>query len=111
MGNAALKQVATCLKETLRREDFIARYGGEEFVILAIDCPAQAAGKLADRMRRAVSTTPIPFADAAITATMSLGVAAALDGYDGDDLLRAGDEALYRAKRAGRDRVELAVLA
>jgi diguanylate cyclase len=62
-------------------------------------------------MRRAVCAAPIPFADGEIATTMSLGVAAALQGYDGDDLLRAGDEALYRAKRAGRDRVELAVMA
>lgn len=110
-GDVVIREVARRLRNTVRTSDLVGRYGGEEFVILAIDCPAAAAGKLADRMRRAVSTLPIPFADSAITATMSLGVAAALDGYDGDDLLRAGDEALYRAKRAGRDRVELAVLA
>ena len=110
-GDAVIREVAKRLRHTVRTSDLVGRYGGEEFVILAIDCPAEAAGRLADRMRRAVSTNPIPFADGAITATMSLGVAAALDGYDGEDLLRAGDEALYRAKRAGRDRVELAVLA
>ena len=110
-GDAVIREVARRLRNTVRTSDLVGRYGGEEFVILAIDCPGEAAGKLADRMRRAVSSTPIPVADSAITATMSLGVAAGLDGYTGDDLLRAGDEALYRAKRAGRDRVELAVLA
>jgi two-component system chemotaxis family response regulator WspR len=109
-GDAVIREVARRLRNTVRTSDLVGRYGGEEFVILAVDCPAEAASKLAERMRRSVAATPIPFADNGITATISLGVAAALNGYDGDELLRTGDEALYRAKRAGRDRVELAVL-
>jgi two-component system, cell cycle response regulator len=109
-GDAVIREVGRRLSNTVRASDLVGRYGGEEFVILAIECPADAAGRLAERMRKSVAATPIPFMDGEISTTMSLGVAVALQEYDGDALVRAGDEALYRAKRAGRDRVELAVL-
>ena len=109
-GDTVIQEVAQRLRHTVRGSDVVGRYGGEEFVILAVDCPPEAAGRLAERLRKAVSATPIPFAAGAIDTTMSLGVAVTMDVYSGEDLLRAGDEALYRAKRSGRNRAELAVL-
>ncbi|HEX2825544.1 MAG TPA: diguanylate cyclase [Burkholderiales bacterium] len=108
-GDAVLREAAARLKSVLRAYDALGRYGGEEFVLVLPSCNAQQAFEVAERARRAIANTPAITASGAVPITASFGVAgggpAALDV---DALVRAADDALYRAKRGGRNRVEIA---
>lgn len=109
VGDKALQHVARQLQATARGLDFVARHGGEEFVVL-LDLgqhgDAQAAG---ERLRQAVAGAPFSADGASLTITISAGVALQADGDTTlDQLLRRADDALYAAKRSGRNRVELA---
>jgi two-component system, cell cycle response regulator len=107
-GDAMLQAVARKMATLLRAEDVLARYGGEELVIIARGVPREGLRVLAERMRRALHDTSVPYQSHALRATMSAGVAT-LDECDahatGDLLVALADERLYRAKREGRDRV------
>lgn len=109
-GDAALRLVAAAMRSALRAEDSAARYGGEEFVVLLAPCSLPQARLLAERVREAVAATPVPLPDGSTALlTVSLGVAvSSISGFDLDQLLSDADDALYRAKRGGRNRVELA---
>jgi diguanylate cyclase (GGDEF)-like protein len=105
-GDAALHTVAAVLKQELRTVDLPARLGGEEFGVLLPDSDGQAALMAAERVRTAIASCPIVYQAATLAITASIGVA----WYPGhadtsEGLLRAADQALYRAKEAGRDRV------
>ena len=108
-GDAALRLVAAAMRSALRAEDSAARYGGEEFVVLLAPCSLPQARLLAERVREAVAATPVPLPDGSTALlTVSLGVAvSSISGFDLDQLLSDADDALYRAKRGGRNRVEL----
>ena len=103
-GDAVLVALADLLRAGIRATDSLARWGGEEFVVLspAIGLPATAT--LAERLRAAVSAHP--FAVGQVTA--SFGVADFRSGDTADSLFARADQALYRAKDGGRDRVEVA---
>jgi two-component system cell cycle response regulator len=105
-GDAVLGEAARRLRAALRASDSIGRYGGEEFVIVAPGCTATVAATLAERFRLCISATPIDVASDSISVTMSFGVAATSDMTKSSQLLRAADEALYRAKNGGRNTVE-----
>jgi two-component system, cell cycle response regulator len=105
-GDLVLAETARRLRASLRVSDSIGRYGGEEFVIVAPGCTANSAALLAERFRLIVATQPIVFDREEIRVTMSFGVAATTDLKNAEDLLRAADEALYRAKNSGRNRVK-----
>jgi diguanylate cyclase (GGDEF)-like protein/PAS domain S-box-containing protein len=105
-GDLVLQALAELLLNTTRGEDVVCRYGGEEFVVVL------PGASLADAMQRAkgwradFARLQIPCADLHLTATFSAGVAAfPAAGRNGEDLIRAADQALYIAKRAGRNRV------
>lgn len=106
-GDAALRQVAGRLVAMLRRDDVVCRYGGEEFVVILPNAPRAAveekARTIVEEIRKLGSTPPVE-ALRGITASAGLSTFP-LDGDDPQELLRAADDALYRAKRAGRDRV------
>jgi diguanylate cyclase (GGDEF)-like protein len=109
-GDAVLRQLAATLGRFMRSRDRVGRIGGEEFVAVLPDVDADAARDVAERIRAAVAATPADTADAGpITVTISIGVALA-DAADAsfDALLARADAALYRAKTAGRNRVDLA---
>jgi len=101
-GDVALVQVAACLRDCVRAEDYVARPGGEEFVVLLSDIDATGALALAERIRHAIETAPWPQRKV----TASLGVSL-LEGSaaEENDLLQLADRALYRAKAEGRNRV------
>lgn len=110
-GDAVLCQVARALAAPLRAEDLIARYGGEEFVVLASDADAPAAQALAQRLCDAVAALPPPGDGSAGPGaiTVSIGVAALTPADDTlAQLIKRADDALFEAKRTGRNRVQLA---
>jgi diguanylate cyclase (GGDEF)-like protein len=101
-GDAELRRVARTLRVAKRRFDVAARVGGEEFALLAPDTDEQGAYSLAERMRAEVD---LRAAHGKRTLTISFGVATfPVHGESAEDLLRAADQALYTAKRLGRNR-------
>jgi diguanylate cyclase (GGDEF)-like protein len=108
-GDAVLCHVGALLRSMLRMTDVAARYGGEEFVLVLPQNELEGAGVLAERWRAVVEATPTRLPDGQlIEVTLSAGVAAiARTDSTPEDLVAAADEALYRAKEGGRNRVEL----
>ena len=107
IGDAVLRETARRLRASLRASDVIGRYGGEEFVVVAPDCDMSDALALAERFRTSICALPIVVPYDEVFVTMSLGVSATSDMDDADRLLRAADDALYKAKHAGRNTVEV----
>jgi diguanylate cyclase (GGDEF)-like protein len=103
-GDDVLKAFADILRETVRDIDVAARYGGEEFAVLLPQTDIAGAEKLAERLREAVELRPLAEAqDRPVVVTSSFGVAAFPDADSPAALFGAADEALYRAKRAGKN--------
>lgn len=107
-GDMVLREAVRRMRLALRPYDRIGRYGGEEFLIAAPGCTLSEAIALAERIRDSISAGPVDSHSGAIHMTASLGVAVGGDraGEDAGTLIAAADEALYRAKKAGRNRVE-----
>ena len=111
-GNRAIQGLADAVREELRDTDFAARYGGDEFVVLLPQTSEAQGALFAERLRRRLLEVS---QDAGLPVRASIGVAALTPDEVGasdasEDLLRRADEALYKAKRSGRDRVEVAQL-
>ncbi|MBT2337602.1 MULTISPECIES: GGDEF domain-containing protein [Pseudomonas] len=106
-GDRVLKLIASVLRKRLRGGDFIARFGGEEFVLLVPDTPLAAGTKLAEALRAAIEACPFHFKGEPVTITVSMGMTAFKPGEHSDTVLKRADQALYRAKSAGRNRIEL----
>lgn len=107
VGDEVLKEVSNRASRNLRTFDLVARLGGEEFVVILPDTDAEAALTVAERLRTRIADTPFKVsADASeIPVTVSIGVAAGGRlGDTAEGLIRRADEALYEAKRAGRNR-------
>jgi two-component system, cell cycle response regulator len=106
VGDAVLREVGRRMRESVRVYDLVGRYGGEEFLIVSPGCGLSEAVDQAERIRRVVAAEAIAVPGASLVATMSLGVATtAPQDTDEEGLLRAADEALYAAKKNGRNRV------
>jgi diguanylate cyclase (GGDEF)-like protein len=105
VGDQVLTQTAQRLLKALRPYDSIARYGGEEFLAVFPKCDATAALNLAERLRQCLAANPVIADGREIPVTLSLGVATSDGLASATDLLRRADEAMYRAKIAGRNRV------
>ncbi len=106
-GDLVLREVAAVCGDTVREGDAVVRYGGEEFVLLLPHVDRAQAARIAERVRSAVAMgTTID--GQRVTVTISAGVAERVAGESRDALLARADAALYRAKQAGRDRVEVA---
>lgn len=108
-GDAVLRSVAARIAATVRPYDFVGRYGGEEFLIVLPDCDTEGASQVARRLRSEFSDNPITTPEGVFNVTMSFGVASVTAGrsIQEEDVVRAADEALYRAKDGGRNRVEI----
>jgi len=105
-GDHALRRVSETLSAGLRDYDLVARYGGEEFAILLPSTPRTRGISTADRLRQSVQESDIAFRGERLPVTMSLGVAAyPEDASEGEALMRSADQALYEAKRRGRNQV------
>jgi diguanylate cyclase (GGDEF)-like protein len=107
-GDEVLRHAARRMSEVLRPYDAVGRYGGEEFLVVLPGCEARAATTLAKRLRQHVSGHVVPVGEERLKVTVSLGiVVCAGQGVQSSDMLRAADDALYRAKAAGRNRAKL----
>lgn len=110
-GDVVLREVARRMREAVRPYDSIGRYGGEEFLVVLPDCDTARACALAERLIEAVRREPIHLAEAAVSITLSAGVISSGVSQEVQALIAAADIALYRAKRLGRNRVEVATAA
>jgi len=111
-GDEALRTVSRVIRKTVRRSDVVARYGGEEFVMMLEGShPADALARLEKvRSRIAAQEIPVSNGDPPLRLTLSAGLASfPTDGTGADELVRAADQRLLEAKRAGRDRVVHAI--
>jgi diguanylate cyclase (GGDEF)-like protein len=107
-GDAVLREVAARVRSTVRREDIPGRWGGEEFLLLLPYLGAEGVRALGERLRRCVGDRPVELSSGqVIPVTVSLGGAVALEAEGPEGLVRRADAALYDAKRAGRNRVEV----
>ncbi|WP_289329169.1 diguanylate cyclase [Pseudomonas sp. 'CRE Jenny 4'] len=107
-GDKVLKIIANVLSKRLRPTDFIARFGGEEFVLLMADSALADALAVGEVLREAIAACPFHFKGEPVTITVSMGVAQFQPGERSDLALKRADEALYRAKAAGRNQVQAA---
>jgi two-component system cell cycle response regulator len=107
VGDDVLRELAHLLTESVRSVDFVARYGGEEFVVVLPETQAPGAAKFAERMRERIATTSFVPQHGGVRLTASIGVASypTNEVHTVDDLFARADEALYRAKAEGRNRV------
>ncbi len=112
-GDSVLREAARRMQASVRSYDAVGRYGGEEFLIVLPGSGDSSAMQLAERLRERICGVAITVPEGSLLATMSLGVTAWQRGAypTPETLLRAADEALYRAKAFGRNRVEWASLA
>jgi diguanylate cyclase (GGDEF)-like protein len=109
-GDGVLVHVAERIRAALRESDVAGRWGGEEFLLLLPGADEEGAAQLADRVRVALAARSIPSVPG-LRVTASFGVAEYAGETNAEQLLEAADGALYRAKRAGKDRVERAARA
>jgi diguanylate cyclase (GGDEF)-like protein len=114
-GDEVLRRVARVLAISVRETDFVARYGGEEFVVVALECNEPDLAMLAERLRAKIEAEVIHFENQRVTVTVSAGgcvatpaVACQFDGNLTSAMLQLADEAMFRCKRNGRNRVEVA---
>jgi diguanylate cyclase (GGDEF)-like protein len=103
VGDKVLREVAARIKAALREFDVVGRYGGEEFVVLLENTSSHTAHQIADRMRVRIGSTPVHIANKSLDLTISQGLAVREDGDDSQSLLRKADQAMYKAKQAGRN--------
>ncbi|WP_044873411.1 GGDEF domain-containing protein [Pseudomonas sp. LFM046] len=107
-GDKVLKIIAGELSRRVRKTDFIARFGGEEFVLLLPATPAEGGQQLLESLRSVVEACPFHFKGERVSITFSAGLTPMIAGESSDTAFQRADEALYRAKHQGRNRIELA---
>jgi diguanylate cyclase (GGDEF)-like protein len=103
-GDEILRSVAERIRRVTRRYDIVGRYGGDEFLVVVPGTDFDETGAVAERVWQIVREEKFTVGSAAVEVTMSVGFTCA-DGDDVNAALRRADEALYRAKQGGRDRV------
>ena len=108
-GDAVLREVAGRLVATVRPYDTVGRYGGEEFLIVLPSRDPESPTAVAERLRESLTEAPLRTSEGVFDVTMSLGVVSVQGTtvWDADSVVRGADEALYRAKALGRNRVQI----
>jgi two-component system cell cycle response regulator len=105
-GDAVLREIALRIRSSLRPYDVVGRYGGEEFLIVLPGCDAESVRPLAERVRAMIAARVVDTSEGIVPVTVSIGAATSgVGARTNEELIRAADAALYRAKAAGRDRV------
>jgi len=108
VGDAVLCHVTEIMRAEIRRQDTLGRYGGEEFAVLLPETTEAAAMALADRLRERVARSPLIRPGLVIDNTVSVGVSLLLaSDVNPDAALSRADQALYRAKQQGRNRIAM----
>lgn len=109
VGDKVLRQVASILNDHVRPSDFVFRYGGEEFLVALVETDLTQAGAIAERIRQALADHAFQSGSGQqLRATASIGIAGHEGHPDQDYLIKKADDALYRAKQNGRNRIEMA---
>ncbi len=108
-GDAVLREAARRMQSSIRKYDSVGRYGGEEFLILFPGCCEADTYAQADRLRKTLAQTEISVNDRSLRVTASFGVTTVMPGdiWTDEALIRTADEALYMAKKSGRNRVAM----
>ncbi len=108
-GDAALREVASRLVQSVRNYDYVGRYGGQEFLIVLAECSPSDLMVRAERVRSYVSEKPVNTESGPIPVTISIGLAEPLLAGSGlrreEELVRSADAAFYTAKANGRNRI------
>ncbi|MER9557915.1 PleD family two-component system response regulator [Mesorhizobium sp. M0323] len=105
-GDEVLKQVASVIQSSCNRStDLAARYGGEEFVVVVVDILQAQSGAMAERLVQSVRALSIPHGSERVTISVGVATMVADENHTPNDLIKAADLALFRAKSEGRDRV------
>jgi diguanylate cyclase (GGDEF)-like protein len=104
-GDRVLRSFADLVRSNVRRYDVFVRRGGEEFVLIMPTADMEEARSVAERIRCSVEASPVPVDGHEVRYTVSIGIASWTPGEDAETLERRADEALYGAKRSGRNRV------
>ncbi len=110
-GDEVLRRTAEAMRWCVRRSDLVARYGGEEFTVVLVDTQPEDARRVLERIRSSVAALPMPGTEVLPWRAITVSVGAACYPHDGataHELLRRADDALYRAKARGKNRVEFA---
>lgn len=104
-GDRVIKAIAGCLRNELRKSDYIARYGGEEFAIILPETEKKSAWQVAERLRKAAGSLRVVYENNYIQPKMSFGIVSFEPGtkISLDESIKRADSALYQAKKAGRD--------
>ena len=110
-GDEVLRRVASRLLSAVRGDDAICRLGGDEFLVLMADTDANIANRAAERIRHAITDSPIPTRDGAMSMSVSVGctIRQARDATAVEALLERADQALMQSKAAGRNRVRMSI--
>lgn len=110
-GDVVLRRIATLFQQAVREYDIVARYGGEEFVVILHTVSEKVAMELAERLREKVESESFKCNGRSISVTVSIGVAITIpklaEPNQGQQLIASADEAMYRAKRLGRNQCQL----
>lgn len=106
-GDRVLQAAGEALKRAVRKADLCFRIGGEEFAVILPDCSPQSAAEIGERIRRAFETLPVPAAGAQLRPTVSVGIAFLRLADNLQSLVKRADEAMYRAKKSSKNRVEI----
>lgn len=107
-GDEVLREVSAAIKECQRETDFIGRYGGEEIVIILPETDLHTSSNIAETVRKTVESRPVEFEGEVINVTASIGVSSLRKEHENFAMLFSeADEALYNAKKLGRNRVEV----
>ena len=104
-GDVILKTLAQTITQSIRESDLFFRWGGEEFLIILPDSDIDRASIVAEKIRKTVEELVITFSGKAVSVTISMGVATMSEGETSDNLVVRSDEALYAAKKKGRNRI------
>ena len=108
-GDEVLRETARRMLSVVRSYDLVGRYGGEEFLLLLSGCDATSISDRAEQLRQAIASQPVKAVEGQVNVTISAGAlsSAGVQEIVPEAFLRAADQALYRAKNAGRNRVEV----
>ena len=109
VGDSVLIHIAELMHSNLRVSDWVGRYGGEEFLVIASESTAENMIRVAERLRLAIANNPFRAGAQTISATISIGIAntRAIESPTPKMLIEVADSALYRAKKNGRNRIEV----